>query len=92
MQNLGVTMSYTVVQGLIKKLGDNHDGKVLEWCEKLRLAKLYNVSYSIPALSCDNRNSEGACRHADKLRHSSHDMCGLLRGSGYVLLQKILSF
>ena len=46
MQNLGVTMSYTVVQGVIKKLGENHDSKVREWCEKMRLAKFNNVSYS----------------------------------------------
>ena len=46
MQNLGVTMSYTVVQGVIKKLGENHDSKVREWCEKMRLAKLNNVSCS----------------------------------------------
>ena len=45
MQNLGVTMSYTVVQGVLKKLGENYDSKVREWCEKMRVAKLNNVSY-----------------------------------------------
>ena len=57
MQNLGVTMSYTVVLDLVKRLGENHDSKVLEWCKKLTVAKLYNVSYFPLVIFYDTRNN-----------------------------------
>lgn len=39
-----MAMSYRTVQGIVTKLGEHHDAKVLEWCEKLKSAKLCDVS------------------------------------------------
>ena len=43
-------MSYKSWQNPITRLGENHDGKVLKWCEKLKLTMLRNVSVHITVL------------------------------------------
>ena len=35
LQSVGVTMSYRSIHNFITRLGENHDKKVLEWCEKI---------------------------------------------------------